>query len=208
VKTYGKVLLLLVLCAFCSCAGPGAETYKYAERAIGVSLKADPKLNLYQGSPHTLVVCLYQLSDPNAFKQLADEKGGVQKLYECSRFDPSVAYVKRVVVQPGQEIQEIVDRAEGARYMGVAAGYYAFRERPVRIYPIPPKIRRPIKIKKIPKVEVGKKPTYEDVYNTAEANIDTVAAARETMSGGWIISLYLGPQALQDDTERKDMQGK
>jgi type VI secretion system VasD/TssJ family lipoprotein len=110
----------------------------YCERAINVSLKADPKLNLYQNTAHTLLVCLYELRDPNAFNQLMDEPNGLAKLMECGRFDPSVAYVKRIVVQPGKQINETLDRAEGAKYLTLVAGYYVKdKERPYRLYRIP-----------------------------------------------------------------------
>jgi type VI secretion system VasD/TssJ family lipoprotein len=110
----------------------------YEKGAIQLRLKADPQLNLYSGSPHTLLLCIYHLRDPNAFNQLADEKDGIPKLLECGRFDPSVTYVKRVVVQPGQEVRESMDRAEGAKYVGIAAGYYQLqKERAVRFFQIP-----------------------------------------------------------------------
>jgi len=110
----------------------------YEKGAIRLHLKADPQLNLYSGSPHTLLLCIYHLRDPNAFNQSADEKDGLSKLLECSRFDPTVTYTKRLVVQPGQEVNESLDRAEGAKYVGLVAGYYQLqKERTVRFFQIP-----------------------------------------------------------------------
>jgi type VI secretion system VasD/TssJ family lipoprotein len=112
--------------------------YTYQREAITLTLRADPRLNLYQGIPHTLVACTYQLKDPNAFNQLVDERDGLSKLLECSRFDASVAYAKRSVVQPGQEIRESLDRAEGAKYVSVVAGYYNLQKwNVVRLFQIP-----------------------------------------------------------------------
>lgn len=140
-----RVALLLYLSAItflCSCAAtpevkPPLE-WGYEKGAITVNLKGDPQLNLFQKSPHALVACLYQLRDPNAFNQFRVEADGLTKLLECGRFDPGVATAKRLVIQPGQELNETLDRAEGARYVGFVAGYYRLhKERSVRLYPIP-----------------------------------------------------------------------
>jgi type VI secretion system VasD/TssJ family lipoprotein len=96
----------------------------YKKQDFTLLIKGDPQLNRFQNNSHTLFLCVYQLKDPNAFNQLAEEKDGLPKLLECSRFDGSVANAKRVSVQPGQTIKETRDRAEGARFIGIAAGYY------------------------------------------------------------------------------------
>jgi type VI secretion system VasD/TssJ family lipoprotein len=140
-KTYIRsVWLVAIVVLLCSCSTPVSRPpeYTYQKEAITITLKADPQLNLYQGSPHTLVLCTYQLKDPNAFNQLVDEREGLPKLLECGRFDGSVAYAKRLVVQPGQEAKEYLDRAEGAKYLSVVAGYYNLQKATVvRLYQIP-----------------------------------------------------------------------
>lgn len=139
-KTYVQVSLLLCLVAAISSCSKVSKTpeYTYQREAVTITLRADPRLNLYQGTPHTLVACTYQLRDPNAFNQLVDEKDGLSKLLECSRFDASVAYAKRLVVQPGQEFRDSLDRAEGAKYVSVVAGYYNLQKwNVVRLFQIP-----------------------------------------------------------------------
>lgn len=138
---------ILFLCALmcCSCslfgrsspAGSPSGGVSFKENAITGTIKGDPQLNLYQNRPHPVYLCIYQLKDPNGFNQLAGEKNGIEKLMECGRFDGSVAYSKRLVVQPGQEMVENEDRAEGARFLGVVAGYFDLRkEHVVRLNPI------------------------------------------------------------------------
>jgi len=123
--------------AACSSVSRSPE-YSYKKEAVFLTLRADPQLNLYQGSPHTIVACTYQLRDPNAFNQLLDEKDGLPKLLECGRFDASVAYTKRLVIQPGQEVKDSLDRAEGAKYVSVVAGYYNLQKgNAARLFPIP-----------------------------------------------------------------------
>jgi len=129
------VLLTCVL-AFSACST--TTEYRYEKDAVRLHLKSDPQLNLYRGGPHTLVLCVYYLRDPNAFNQTLDEKDGLSKLLECTRLDPSVVSTKRVIVQPGQDFTEVLDRTEGARYVGVTAGYYFLeRERAARLFSVP-----------------------------------------------------------------------
>jgi type VI secretion system VasD/TssJ family lipoprotein len=110
----------------------------YEKEAISLHFTGDRQLNLFQKQPHSLVVCLYHLRDPNSFHQLADEKDGLPKLLDCNRFDPSVTFAKRLVLQPGQNLLESLDRTEGAKFVGLVAGYYPLqKEGSVRVYPIP-----------------------------------------------------------------------
>ncbi|HEY5512047.1 MAG TPA: type VI secretion system lipoprotein TssJ [Geomonas sp.] len=129
-RTILKIAVLAALPAIgCSCSWfakkpsrPAAEAFK--KEAISILIKADPQLNRFQRNAHTLFLCIYQLKDPNGFNQLAQEKDGVPKLLECGRFDASVANAKQFTLQPGQELNDVRDRAEGARYIGLATGYY------------------------------------------------------------------------------------
>ncbi len=111
----------------------------YEKESLVLNIKSDPQLNLYQGGPHTLALCVYQLRDPNAFNQMAEERNGFSKLMDCERFDPTVLQSKRLSIQPASERQYLMDRAEGARYLGIVAGYYypPSRERVLRLYQIP-----------------------------------------------------------------------
>ena len=141
-RSVGLVLVFISVFAALPCVSIPATVlaveWSYEKSAIRLHLKGDPQLNLYQGSAHTLMVCIYSLKDPNAFTQLADEKEGIPRLLECGRFDPSVTQAKRLVIQPGRDVIESLDRPEGAKYVGLAAGYYDLRkERAVRLFPIP-----------------------------------------------------------------------
>jgi hypothetical protein len=55
-KTYVRFLwLVAIVVLLCSCSTPVSRPpeYTYQKEAITITLKADPQLNLYQGSPHT-----------------------------------------------------------------------------------------------------------------------------------------------------------
>ncbi|NIO08748.1 MAG: type VI secretion system lipoprotein TssJ, partial [Deltaproteobacteria bacterium] len=94
-------LLLVLLVWSCASKQLPAPEFVYEENAIKIHVKADPQLNLSDGKPHTLLVCIYQLKDPNAFNQLAGDQEGLYRLLECALFDASVVGAKKLIVQPG-----------------------------------------------------------------------------------------------------------
>ncbi len=81
-------------------------------------------LNAYEDQSHTLALCVYQLKNPNTFKDLSKNEKGVLKLLSCKKSSDSVASVQRIIVYPGELRNVFLDRAEGAQWVGLAAGYY------------------------------------------------------------------------------------
>ena len=128
-------MLLLAACAAKQLPPP---QWTYEKEAIRMHIKADSKLNLDEGEAHTLLLCAYQLSDPNTFNQLANDQDGLYQLLECSLFGNGAAAAKRMIIQPSQDIKLALDRAEGARYVAIVAGYYILeKERMVKMVDIP-----------------------------------------------------------------------
>lgn len=164
------VLILIPIFSICSCSKPPViiePRYSYTPNGIGLYIKADPKLHFYQGYPHTIRLCLYQLIDPMEFNQLKYKKEGLEKLCEGSSF-PKVTTLKCYFLNPGHEIRETLDRAEGTKWVGLIACYYKLEEsRVIRLYEIP------IMDEKIDKKTIQKKPGKLD------------------------INLYLGPEEIQ-----------
>jgi len=120
----------------------------YIKGGINFHLRGDGQLNTYQQVPHALIVCAYQLKDASAFNQTLEEKEGLSKLLECRRFDQSVSYAKRLIVQPGQDIYEAMEKIDGATLLGVVAGYYNFdRKKAAKVLMLPmsgmPLFRKP-----------------------------------------------------------------
>ena len=101
--------------------------YGYEPDSIQLHLKADRRLNLFQNNSHSLSLCVYQLTDPNGFNLRIGEEEGLYELLECTRFDSSVATFKRLVIQPGEEVEKKMDRGEGAKYVAVVAGYFTLQ---------------------------------------------------------------------------------
>ncbi|MCB2147278.1 MAG: type VI secretion system lipoprotein TssJ [Deltaproteobacteria bacterium] len=128
-------LLMLTACAAKQLPPP---QWTYEKEAIRMHIKADSKLNLDEGEAHTLLLCAYQLSDPNTFNQLSNDQDGLYKLLECGLFGDGAAASKRMILQPGQDIDMTLDRAEGARYVAIVAGYYILeKDRMVKMVNIP-----------------------------------------------------------------------
>lgn len=133
-------LATLVGAAFCLLGGCGtvnsmlggnsekealaAMEWSYGKEAISVELQADPKLNVYEGVPHTLVLGIAQFAEPNQFKALLADPGAVAKLLESGRGVPGVLAFERYIVEPGRSRTLNLDRAQMAQYYGVVAGYY------------------------------------------------------------------------------------
>lgn len=156
-KHYLNAMFLVIVCSLiyaCASQPLPAPEWQYEKEAIKLHLKADPKLNLEAGTPHTLLICVYQLKDPNAFNQLTGDNDGIYKLLECGLFDAAVATTKRLFARPGQDINIVLDRAEGAKYLAIVAGYFTLqKDRMIRFFKIPVVVEKKgfIKRKKIQK---------------------------------------------------------
>jgi len=102
--------------------------WKFEKGAITLHIFADDQLNLNEGIPHTLLLCVYQLKDPNEFNHLAGYREGLYQLLECDYYDSTVATASRLIINPGQDRHFDFDRAEGAKYLAVVAGYYTIQK--------------------------------------------------------------------------------
>lgn len=144
-KRFLRLLIALSLLLLSACAAKQLPPpqWSYEKEAIRMHIKADNKLNLDEGEAHTLLLCAYQLSDPNTFNQLANDQDGLYTLLECSLFGDGAAAAKRMIIQPGQDINLTLDRAEGARYVAFVAGYYLLeKDRMVKMVEIPEYIEK------------------------------------------------------------------
>lgn len=94
------------------------------KNGINLNFKADKKLNWHKKTAHALVVCVYQCKELNGFNQKVEEKDSISKLMECSRYDSSVNFAKRIIVQPGKDVNESMQIYDGTKYVAVVAGYY------------------------------------------------------------------------------------
>ncbi len=124
-----SLIVSLVLISSCAHQPPPLPQWRYAREAINLQIHADSNLNLHEGKPHTLMICVYQLRRKTNFNSLADEIDGRYKLLECRPFDTTVADTKRLIIHPGDNLNLLIDRIEGARHLAIVAGYYLLQKK-------------------------------------------------------------------------------
>jgi predicted component of type VI protein secretion system len=115
-----------------SCSGIDKEKMAIAEMkwdlspsAIQIHLNSDPNLNLYDGRRHTVLLGVCQTADPNSFLVQLSNQNTIGRLLETGQGVPTmIAGFNRFVISPGQKDTLALDRAQGAQYVGIVAGYY------------------------------------------------------------------------------------
>jgi type VI secretion system VasD/TssJ family lipoprotein len=95
-----------------------------AEKAIQIEIMADKNLNIYEGTPHAVPICFYQLFRPDFFNKLASYSEGLNRLIECRSFHPSVARIHRVTIKPNETKTIVMDREKDVKHVAVTAGYF------------------------------------------------------------------------------------
>lgn len=118
---------VFVVAVLSACAGGGKEVPPYVKDAIELKVGASPDLNFFNNQSHTVVLAVYELSDPNIFKQMLESSDGVSQLLEGKQFDSSALSRRREIVQPSDNKSIVMDRVEGARYVAVVAGFYSMQ---------------------------------------------------------------------------------
>ncbi|MDR1310357.1 MAG: type VI secretion system lipoprotein TssJ [Burkholderiaceae bacterium] len=102
---------------------PEGVSWNFGEKKVTLNVKAAPDLNFWEGQSHTVLLCVYQLSDMISFKQFSAKEEGLLKLLRCESFDATVKQFNRHVISPGQVSSLVYDRMEGTRYVGLVAGF-------------------------------------------------------------------------------------
>lgn len=129
--------ILFMLIISTAAAPAVSEELAYKKDGIRLDLLASRDLNNYNAQSHTLVLVTYQLSDPNMFNQMLDTPEGIGQLLEGGSFDASVLSRNRMVIHPGDREKVYIDRAAGARYLGIITGYFSNDIRAIsRVVPI------------------------------------------------------------------------
>jgi type VI secretion system VasD/TssJ family lipoprotein len=133
--TIRLALPLYVLLAGCSSLNSmmGGNTEKqalagvqwnYGNAALRVDVDTDAALNSYDGEAHSVVLALVQAADPGAFYQFLDTPDLVAKVLQGSRPPSTLLQVTRYALEPARKAQIRLDRAQGARYLGIVAAFY------------------------------------------------------------------------------------
>ncbi|WP_108650188.1 type VI secretion system lipoprotein TssJ [Dongshaea marina] len=102
---------------------PDQIKWDWQPDAAKLTITSSKQLNLYDAQPHTLMLCIYQLSDIAAFNELTKSRKGLKTLLKCSSFSNSVTHSRRLFIQPSQSLQQTFARYKGSRFVTIVAGY-------------------------------------------------------------------------------------
>ncbi|WP_396586398.1 type VI secretion system lipoprotein TssJ [Bermanella sp. R86510] len=132
--------LFLIGCASQTSLEVAPEDWVFEDRAIHLHISSPADLNAISGRPHSLVLGVFQLSDPNTFVGLSETKVGALQLLNAGRIDNTVTQFSRIILQPGEEKVASLPRAQGSKYIGLISGYYGLNtELDIEIFSIPVK---------------------------------------------------------------------
>jgi len=154
------ILILLVFATFMqaceSIPTKKPDQWPYASNAIHFEIYADKSLNIYEGIPHALPICFYQLKSHEFFNELALYSEGLNRLLECRPFHPSVTRTYRLTIEPDELKKIVMDREKNVRYIALAASYFIKENKKITsLFEIPVVAERPALIKTTEIVKPG-----------------------------------------------------
>jgi len=121
-------LMILVFATFVqACSNTptkNPDQWPLAKKAIQIEITADKNLNIYEGTPHAVNICFYQLFRQDFFNKLASYPEGLNRLLECRSFHPSVAKIHRDTIKPNEKKTIVMDREKDVRHVAVTASYF------------------------------------------------------------------------------------
>lgn len=104
-------------------ANPADVVWNLEPGGLRCRLEASPDLNRDRDTALGLTLCLYQLKDYAAFTAKSAHADGLDELLQCSPDAAQAQSTRLFQIQPGAQLDVVMDRAEHARYLGVVAGY-------------------------------------------------------------------------------------
>ena len=102
---------------------PQDVVWAFAPKALHIAIQADAKANAVRELPHAVSLCIYQTASPAGLQAKAATKEGLAELLQCRSVPPDSVQADHYYVQPGATLTFTLDRAEGARYLAVVAGF-------------------------------------------------------------------------------------
>ena len=117
--------------------------WTFKRNAVTLDVSADLDLNLADKRPHTLVVGVMELRDPNAFLPLVQDPDRAMETLAAGKKRTGILAMWRFIIPPGAHQLLTVDRMNHARYLGVIAGYSEYSSKQdILLRPLPVTVRR------------------------------------------------------------------
>jgi type VI secretion system VasD/TssJ family lipoprotein len=114
-----------------------ALKWSYGDDGIQVAIHAAPLLNRSAGQAHTLALTVVQFTDPTAFMPYTKDPSKLAQLLLANDAPAGMLSLQRFFITPGEQQTLSLPRAEQAKYVGLAAGYYHLDPpRSTRLYQI------------------------------------------------------------------------
>ncbi|MBF0452387.1 MAG: type VI secretion system lipoprotein TssJ [Candidatus Magnetomorum sp.] len=153
-------LIFLMLATFMqACASSPTkkpDQWNFASNAIHFEIRSARQLNIYEGTPHTVPVCFYQLQEPDFFEKLTLYPEGIHRLLECRSFHPSVIKTYRLTIDPKDRKKVVMNREKDVKHIAVTAGYFIKENKKIiHLFDIPVIAERPALIKSTEIVKPG-----------------------------------------------------
>ena len=129
-RRWGVLVLLCSGLLGCGSSGPTPEQialsnlkWSYAENAIQLNLQADANLNQYDGQAHNLLLVVAQFDSANAFSAYTASPQQFSNLLMMTSAPTGMIGINRLFIDPGETRTINLPRLEGAKMIGIAAGY-------------------------------------------------------------------------------------
>jgi len=118
-------------------AEPPVVHWDLGPAAVSLQIEASPRLNEFGTTVHAVTVAVFQANTAQALSSLFASADAAARLLETGKGGTGILSVERFPVEPGTAVHVTLDRVEGARYVGILAGYYDLRSGAVRLFQIP-----------------------------------------------------------------------
>ena len=107
---------------------------------IQIHLHGEDDMNLLDGIPQKVDVCIYELNWKQTFmnKAFSSKERKKKDLLKCEAFDKSVNKTTRLTVYPGKDVYFTIDRYKGLAHVAIVADYPAYSARnDIRLHNVP-----------------------------------------------------------------------
>ena len=118
--------------------------WTYAKKDITVHVSSDKDLNWSDKRPHTLIIGIAEIRDPNGFLPLVQNPDRAMETLASGKKPSGILTVRRFIIPPGTTDADIVlDRMRNAMYLGIIAGYSNYSpQKDIQLRPMPVRIKR------------------------------------------------------------------
>jgi len=117
--------------------------WTFQKQAVTVHVSAGKDLNISDKRPHTLIIGIAQIRDPNGFLPLVQNPDLAMESLASGQKQSGILSVQRFIIHPGIDGEIVLDRLRGAMYIGIITGYSDYSPgKDIRIRPMPVRVRR------------------------------------------------------------------